>query len=189
MFESNADDFNILEFFGDDEAVFDNIFTRFFPKVKSFILGFCGDADTADDIAQDIFMRMWIKRNSLSHVKNLKSYMYAAARNAALVYIKKSLRESSFRDANEREEGNTEPATDNIYYEELRNIIKREIENMPEQRRRVFIMSRVDGLSNQDISERLKISKRTVEAHISLALAELHKIIPLFVILSFFNVD
>lgn len=48
-----------------------------------------------------------------------------------------------------------------------------EIGSMPEQRRRVFVMSRVDGLNNSEIAQRLGISKRTVETHISLALAQL----------------
>ena len=54
-----------------------------------------------------------------------------------------------------------------------------EIASMPEQRRRIFLMSREDGMSNADIADRLGISKRTVETHISLSLAQLKKLLPI----------
>lgn len=68
-------------------------------------------------------------------------------------------------------------------YNELYDFIMSEIDAMPEQRRRVFVMSRVDGLNNSEIAQRLGISKRTVETHISLALAQLKKLLPIIVLL------
>ena len=63
-----------------------------------------------------------------------------------------------------------------VYSHELESLINRAIDNMPTQRKQIFYMSRKQGISNEEISQRLKISKRTVETHISIALATLRKI-------------
>ena len=72
-----------------DEQAFDMVFVNYFPKIKSFVTAFCGDEDVAENIAQDLFMNLWIKRETLVEIENLKSYMFAIARNAAYHYLQK----------------------------------------------------------------------------------------------------
>lgn len=66
---------------------------------------------------------------------------------------------------------------DKLYAKELQLLIKLTLDNMPEQRRKVFSMSRKNGMSNQEIADNLQLSIRTVERHIYLALQELKKVI------------
>lgn len=68
-------------------------------------------------------------------------------------------------------------------YRQLLDMVYAEISRMPEKRRRIFMMSREDGLSNQEIADRLGISRRTVEAHISAALRDLRRVAPLLFLL------
>ena len=76
-----------------------------------------------------------------------------------------------------QEYGYSDLIEEDIYAKELSLLIDIAIEQMPEQRRRIFKMSRKDGLSNEEISLKLEINKRTVENHITQALADLREIL------------
>lgn len=169
-----------------DEHAFDIIFVNYFPRIKYFVLDFCKDENIAENITQDIFLNLWVRKQSLADIKNFKAYMFTVARNAALHYLKDSLREMS-TEVDEKIEDESASVVDNMYRDELEAMISAAVNKMPEQRRRVFIMSRIDGLSNYEIAKALNISKRTVETHISLALSELRKVLPIIMILTLFK--
>lgn len=133
------------------------------------------DEDAARDIVQDFFLYCWHKRDLIRITHNFKSYAVRAIRNASLNYIRKSgktkLEEIHVIEALTRHFPPEEEAD-----EEKRNVaLWAAVSRLPEQRRKIFLMSNHDGLKYKDIAATLGISINTVKTQIKLALQFLRK--------------
>lgn len=165
-----------------DEQAFEALFIGYFPKVKRFMSGLLQDEAEAEDLAQDIFIRLWQNKHTLDKVENLNAYLYQAARNSVLQYIRKQLSvreyaekvQAAFDKDNTLGQQNTE---DVLYAGELELLVQITIEQMPPQQQKIYRMSRHEGQSNEEIATALLISKRTVENHLTKALTQIRKAI------------
>ena len=143
---------------------------------KDFLTGFIKNRDEASDMTQDIFYKIWTNRETISKVDSFKAYLFRMARNMIYDYYEHSLIEENYQQKEQRRSTYDDLIEEELYARELSLLIDIAVEKMPPQRRNIFIMSRKDGLSNEEIAQRLNISKRTVENHMTQALAELRKI-------------
>lgn len=150
---------------------FKSLFLDYYPKVKSFAVVLVRNEEDADEITQVTFIKLWEHRNRLSSIENLDGYVFKTAKNTAIKFLKsvekisRSAYLSSFRQSDD---------VDSIVNaKEINRIVEETLNEMPATRKRVYIMSRKDGLSNDEIAKALNISKRTVEKHLQLALASL----------------
>lgn len=168
-----------------DEQAFESLFLHYFPRIKGFISGILQNEEEAEDISQDIFVSMWQNRERLTNIKNLNAYLFRIAKNTVFRHIERSL---LFKDYLQQTEhaafvsGENDSIEEELYAKELEFLISVAVEKMPPQRKQIYRMSRVDGLSNDEIATRLSISKRTVENHLTLALADIRKIIGFFIL-------
>ncbi|SES88374.1 RNA polymerase sigma-70 factor, ECF subfamily [Prevotella sp. kh1p2] len=154
---------------------FEKLFLKYHGKVLRFVTMFIGDEDEAKDVAQDIFTHLWQKRQSMGNIQNLDNYFYITARNAALRSIRHHIIIERLN--NQHTEIADVPELDTPEFtSRLEACIREAIDQMPGQRRRIFEMSRYENMSHQEIADKLNISKRTVDKHISLALADIRKI-------------
>ena len=153
---------------------FESIFHRYYPMVLNFIKGMLKDEGAAEDISQNIFMKLWINRFKLNRNQSLKNYLCVMARNEALNVLRSKRVSSTVLQPNVPELLNRENTVDDWYnFMETNAIIRRSVEAMPPQRRTIFKMSRYENMSNMEIAVRLNLSVRTVEKHIELALKDL----------------
>lgn len=166
---------------------FERFFIQTFPKVKAFAWKVLKSEDDAEDIAQDVFVKLWSSPEIWEKQETWNNYIYAIVRNQIYNFLKHKSVELNYQEQLSQEDFPSFEADihDKLYAKEIELLIKLALDNMPEQRRKVFILSRQRGLSNQEIADNLQLSVRTVERHIYLALVELKKIILIALFLCF----
>lgn len=168
-----------------DKECFRILFERNAPVFLSFARRLLRDADVAEDVVQNVFMRLWIARERIDVNRNLRNYLLVAVRNEIYCYLRMAF--NARRDSGDTLVGEMEDAASGLESElsarELERIVEQVVEKMPERRREIFSMSRRQHLSNAEIAERLGLSVRTVEKHIELALQEIRNVIHVSVVL------
>lgn len=164
---------------------FERFFIAAFPKVKAFAWKLLKSEDDAEDIAQDVFVKLWDNPEIWEERETWNCYVYTMVRNHIYNFLKHKSVEYSYQERVAQENAPLFEVDihDRIYAKEIELLVKLTLDNMPEQRKKVFVMSRQQGMSNQEIADSLQLSVRTVERHIYLALQDLKKII---LIASFF---
>lgn len=165
-----------------DIKAFENLFMHYFPKLKLFLAGFLDSEQEAEDLAQDVFVKIWQNRYSLGKIENLNAYLYRIAKNTLYTYLDRSFFPETIPELDYGYIPSSEELEEIVFAKELEEMIDVTISKMPLQRKKIFILSRKNGLSNEEIALQLNISKRTVETHISAALADLRKIIPILLL-------
>lgn len=175
------------------ELKFQRFFTTNFPKVKNFAQMLLKSEVEAEDVAQDVFCRLWSQPDIwLNNDRELDGYMFMMTRNTIINIFKHQQIEQEYQDrildkSVLSELTENEDILKNIYYEEMLMVVRLTLEKMPERRRLIFELSRFKGLNYKEIAEKLNVSVRTVEHQVYLALIELKKVLLFFFFLFFFK--
>lgn len=153
------------------------IFRRYYVSLCGFATRFVQQPEPAEEIVQNIFLKLWEKRENISIDTSLKSYLFRSVYNSCnnhLAHIKIQNKYISFaKQAILRNEGLSDPVMDSLTYKELNDNIAEAIERLPSECKKIFKMSRFDGLKYMEIAGQLGISVKTVETQISRALIRL----------------
>ena len=155
-----------------DEAAFRKVFDRYYPRMLAFLRSFLQSDYDAEDVAQNVFVKLWMKREVLDR-EYLDIYLFRMTVNSAINFSKVRKRHVGLEDIDLPDE--LDPGLEFDSRKRLDTIFKA-VSEMPEKRREVFILSRLHGMSHKEIAEKLNVSAKTVENHINFALRELRKI-------------
>lgn len=171
-----------------DELIFAQIFERYHPKVYRLGYDFFHNRELAQELVQDVFIKVWERRTEFADVRTLEAFIHTMAKNMALNVLKSRSREVlnayTYSLLQERSENSTENIVLNREFEQ---VIKDAVESLSPQQRRVYELSREQGLSHSDIAEQLKISDSTVNNLMTKAVGKLRKNIePYSGLISFF---
>ena len=165
---------------------FEQFYAANFPRVKNFAKLLTKSEEDAEDIAQNIFLKLWTRPELWQDQETMTGYLYTVTRNEIFNLFKhqKVEQEDKVLKAQLLGELCDEDSSllENLYYKEVLMLIRMTLSQLPDRRRRVFEMSRFEGLSHKEIADKLQIPLRTVEDHIYKTLTELRKVL-MFVIL------
>jgi RNA polymerase sigma-70 factor (ECF subfamily) len=174
---------------------FETLYFDMQPRLFAFSRKFIDDIEICRDIVQEIFHELWENRQTTLIKTSVKAYLFRVLHNKCLNHIRDKkvqdkyisyvdfkLKETELLFFNQDWEGYK-----SIFFQEVLQIFKKSMEELPEGCREVMLMSRVEGLSNKEIAEKLDISLRTVENQIYRALkilkVNLKDYLPLFLYL------
>lgn len=153
---------------------FKELFDKYFDTIRSFVYYRCGDTETASDITQEVFMKIWEKREQFE-VSDIKSLLYKMANDKVISDYRKGQTQLNFEQSMVIEHDYDASPEEIAEFEELKTIYSKALADMPENQRVTFLMNRNEGLKYHEIAENLNISIKAVEKRISTALAYLKK--------------
>lgn len=152
-----------------NKSEFKQIFDRYFDTIRSFIFYRCGDVDAASDMAQDVFMKIWEKRDQID-TSQIKALLYKISNDMVISnYRKNTTRIDYEQSMTTNNEAQLSPEEE-LNFQELSACYAKALEQMPEIQRVVFLMNRNDEMKYQEIAECLQLSVKAVEKRMSGAL-------------------
>ncbi len=169
---------------GDCKA-FDTLYMRHAPHVEAFACCMLKDRAEAEDLAHDLFLKIWENRETLQDVRSFKNYLFRMTKNAIFDRFEHKAVDARYQQTSQAVDLSELVSDDiaaRIDQKDLLLLIELAVDKMPPQRQRIFRMSRIDGIPQPEIARQLGISLKTVEYHIHEALAELRKLIQVLIL-------
>lgn len=161
-----------------NRADFETLFRNHFTPLTNIAYSFVRDRDTACDIVQHVFIKLWDNIEKVNITSSEKSYLHRAVINTSLNYIEKNKKITLHSDLTSLENKVTTEISDDDKEDKnkkLNKLLYEAIDELPPKCREVFILSRVENMKNQEIANHLDISLKTVEKHVGKALKYLRQ--------------
>jgi RNA polymerase sigma-70 factor (ECF subfamily) len=171
MSELSSEEQNFVKSIRDgDEEAFELLFFKYYAPLCRFSKGYVGTVESARDVVQEVFIKIWSKREHIHIHTSLKAYLFQAVRNHSLNELEKKSRYQTFEEeyTREAEMKNVPDVEQNV--EDLTKRIWAIADEMPEKRKAVFTLYREHGLSYKEIASILGITRKTVENQMGRAL-------------------
>ncbi|MFS4455687.1 RNA polymerase sigma factor [Maribacter sp. 2304DJ31-5] len=170
----NNDSFLSIRLKSGDEKAYDFLMDNYYQKLCSYALTLTNDLGKAEDIVQNVMVRIWVLRKKLNFNISVRHYLYRAVYNefidqhrkrAKVVYLEKKYLEAV--DAIVENE--------KLDLDRLIKVVNEEINNLPSKCKKVFLLNKKEGLTHAEIAEYLNISVKTIEGHMARAFKILNK--------------
>jgi RNA polymerase sigma-70 factor (family 1) len=173
-FSAATDEDLILLLQKGDTAAFKEIYNRYWDKLFNSAFKRLNNAQLSEEIVQDVFTKLWIKRERLAFVAGVSNYLFTAIKYNVIDYYRKQLQRTNYQNyLGLSHSGYTNNTEENIFVRDLKASVQYELNLLPPKCRSVYELSRHQYKTNREIALLLNISEKTVEGHLTRALAQL----------------
>jgi RNA polymerase sigma-70 factor (ECF subfamily) len=155
-----------------DQAAFREVYLSFYKRLYQFALAIVKTREPAEEIVEDVFIRIWQQKEGLSSIRNLRVYLYTATKNTALNYLSKKARASitePFDHIQIELNGSAVTPEQILITAEMYKKIQKAVEALPPRCKMIFKLVREDGLRYKEIAEILNISVNTIDVQMAIA--------------------
>lgn len=165
-----------------DEKAFAELFYKFYDKLFGFVLGITHSKTIAEDITQEVFLKVWQNRMEMVAVENINALLFRIAQNRTIDILRKSAREvlaTSLHVELESQDNSPEPL-DLLIHDELKNRLSEAVNQLPPQQRKIYTLYKEQGIQQDEIAKQLHLSRSTIQSHMKLAMGNIHKYLSLY---------
>jgi len=158
-----------------DQKAFEELYCLYYKQLCQFAFLILRSKELSEEAVSDVFFNVWINREQLTAVRNIRSYLYSAVRNQAINYLRaKNIHPQDDINVYELEMESPEPLADNVMeHEQFRELLQQAFDELPERCRMIARMHYNDQLLYKEIAEILNVSRKTVEAQIAIAIRKI----------------
>jgi RNA polymerase sigma-70 factor (family 1) len=154
-----------------DANAFDELFQLYGKRLYHFSLGYLKSKPEAEEVVQEVFMKIWHNRTSLNPELSFNAYLFKIAyRQIAEKFRKISLEKKYLHDIASETLVFSEEMDERTNYQSLLGLVEKLIDRLPPRQKEILVLRRIEGLSVNDIAQRLEIAPKTVEHHITEAI-------------------
>lgn len=154
---------------------FSMLFDRYGKRLYHFSLSYLKSVEDAEEIVQEVFLKIWNNREFLSIEKSFESYLFTIAKNGILNTIRKSKSEQAYLNYKKNHPDKNVLLDDELDFNELEKAYEKSIDKLSPRRKEIYLLSRQQSLSNTEIAEKMNISVKTVENQMTSAKSEIRK--------------
>lgn len=147
-----------------DEQAFAVLFNRYWGQLYNYLVQITKSHEITEEIVADVFLKLWTGRALIRNIRNIEGFLFKVAYNKTMDFFKLATRNQRLQRLIARSmEGTGEPADRKLLDAETEKILHEAIGQLSPQRKRVYQLHRLEGLSHEEIAERLNLSRQTVK--------------------------
>lgn len=159
---------------GGDASAFAELYELYKDKVFAFAFALTKSGETAEEVVQEVFIRLWQKREQIDTGPSFNAYLKKITYNLVIDFFRKTKRDKTLQDKlQEHLEALQQTHPDQLMEKQLQRIYQQAIEQLPAQKKKIYLLSREHELSYEEIARETGLSRNTVRNHMTEAIRQI----------------